>query len=402
MRIFAISPFLKHQVRAMATAATLAVTLVAQGCTPRSSVERSDAIAPSDPQGWNDTARFLSGMKGRPDGPFRRLEDTLAWQSYAARFDADWRQLQTERMRPLAAFQQRELAPVAHTGQYVFYPFSGPDVLYLTGFFPNGKVLVMAGLEPVGSLRVTKRYNAKTLERELSGWRQSVSSIFERSFFVTREMDSEFRGRVADGLLPMLLLLLERSGYSIDAVQYGQLSPSGEFGPEPSADPPIRKHKAVQIRFHRGSESTNRTLYYFSTDLGPAFDKNPAFARFLDGLGTPDTLVKSAQFLLHWGMCSGLRRYILEKSNLILQDDTGIPYSYFLKPGWQVHLYGEYSAPVKPFRHLYQKDLALAFQDPAKVRPLGFSLGYGAGLRPSSMILAIRTQPPVRTASRRD
>ncbi len=301
-------------------------------------------------------------------------------------------------MKPVDAFQKRELGPIQHTGQYVFYPFSGPDVLYLTHFFPTGKVMVMAGLEPVGSLRVTQRYNAKTLDRELNGWKQSVSSIFERSFFVTSEMDSEFRGRVADGLLPMILLLLERSGDSIEQVDYGQLSANGKFGPEEQTNPPTRKHKAVRIRFHGVSDSTRRTLYYFSTDLGPAFEKNPSFARFLDSLGTPDTMVKSAQFLLHWRMCSGVRHYILAKSNLILQDDTGVPYSYFQNAAWQVQLYGEYSAPIKPFKRLYQKDLAQAFKDGSKVRPLGFSLGYGAGRRPSSLILAVRAQAPDRSS----
>jgi hypothetical protein len=384
--------FHKQQIRVTLCAALLAATLLPQGCTPRASDSRPEATGSVEAQRWNDTARFLSGMKGRADGPFRALEDTAAWKAYAAEFDTNWNQLQAEQLRPVRAFQKRELASLHAAGQYVFYPFSGPDILYLTGFFPEGKVMVMAGLEPVGSLRVTQRYNAKTLDRELAGWKKSVASIFERSFFVTSEMDSEFRGRVADGLLPMLLLLLERSGNTIDHVEYGQLSASGEFGIEQQTDPPVRKHKAVRIQFHRGNESAGRTLYYFSTDLGPAFEKNPAFSRFLTSLGTPDTLVKSAQFLLHWEMCRGLRRYILDKSNLVLQDDTGVPYSYFKNSAWQVRLYGEYSAPVKPFTHLYQKDLAAAFQDSSRVRPLGFSLGYGAGRRPSSLILAVRTQ----------
>ena len=400
MCIPGIIPIRKHKNRMAVCAVLMALTLAAEGCTPRAAENRPTAAGSVEAQGWNDTARFLSGMKGRADGPFRALEDTTSWKAYAAEFNSNWNQLRTEQLQPVTDFQKRELASIQHTGQYVFYPFSGPDVLYLTRFFPEGKVMVMAGLEPVGSLRVTQRYNAKTLGRDLDGWKQSVSSIFERSFFVTREMDSEFRGRVADGLLPMLLLLLERSGYTIEHVQYGQLSQSGEFGPEEQTDPPVRKHKAVQIHFHRGNETTSRTLYYFSTDLGPAFEKNPAFGRFLDSLGTPDTLVKSAQFLLHWGMCSGLRRYILDKSNLVLQDDTGVPFSYFQNAAWQVRLYGEYSAPVKPFKRLYQRDLAEAFQDPSRVRPLGFSLGYGAGRRPSSMILAIRAQAPARTASR--
>ena len=345
-------------------------------------------------------ARFLGGLKGRPDGPFQKLEETSAWTSYAAEFDASWKQLETEQLHAVDAFQQRELAPLQPRGQFVFYPFSGPDVLYLTKFFPEGKTMVMAGLEPVGNLRATERFKQQTLDRELAGWRQSVSTIFERSFFVTREMDSEFHGRVADGLLPMLLMLLERTGHSVEDVQYGRLSDAGEFLPEQQSEQLVRKHKAVRIRLHRGDEMTSRTLYYFVTDLGPAFEKNPAFSRFLDSLGTPDTLVKSASFLLHWRMCSAMRRYILDKSNLILEDDTGVPYSYFQNAAWKVRLYGEYSAPVKPFKRLYQKDLAAAFQDTARVKPLGFSLGYGFGRRPSSMILAIRSQASLRAASK--
>jgi len=342
-------------------------------------------------------ARFLGGLKGRPDGPFHELEETAAWKSYASEFDASWSQLEKDQLRAVETFQQRELAPIHPRGQYVFYPFSGPDVLYMTKFFPEGRTMVMAGLEPVGNLRSSSRFKPENLDRELAGWRKSVSTVFERSFFVTREMDSEFHGRVADGLLPMLLMLLERTDHTVEDVEYGSLSSAGEFMPEQPSDQPVKKHKAVRVRFHRGTETESRTLYYFVTNLGPAFEKDPSFARFLDSQGTPDTMVKSASFLLHWRMCSAMRRYILQKSNLILEDDTGVPYAYFRNSNWQVHLYGQYSAPVKPFKRLYQKDLAAAFNDPSLVRPLGFSLGYGYGLRPSSMILAIRNQA---TASR--
>ena len=85
-----------------------------------------------------------------------------------------------------------------------------------------------------------------------------------------------------------------------------------------------------------------------------------------------------------------MRKYVIENSNLILQDDTGVPFHYLQPPQWQVSLYGEYSRPDRPFRKLYQADLAEAFQDPSRVRELGFSLGYGSGRRPSSMILARR------------
>jgi hypothetical protein len=110
----------------------------------------------------------------------------------------------------------------------------------------------------------------------------------------------------------------------------------------------------------------------------------------VDHQGKFDTLVKSGSFLLHWKQCEELRNFILAKSNLILEDDTGVPYHFFKEPEWKVTLYGEYSTPDRPFKSQYQADLAKAFQDPAKVKELGFSLGYGAWRRPSSLILAKR------------
>jgi hypothetical protein len=194
-----------------------------------------------------------------------------------------------------------------------------------------------------------------------------------------------------------MLLLLARTGYVIEQVRCGRIDDSGEFVPVGPGKAVTRRHEGVEVSFRSLSEAKSRKLFYFSINLGPEFDRNPRFVRFLGRRGTPDTLIKSASFLLHWKMCAGLRKYILENSNLILEDDTGVPFRYFRSSDWQVQLYGEYSPPDRPFRRQYQNDLAEAFQDRARVRSLGFSLGYGYGRRPSSMILARRKLPRALT-----
>ena len=104
-------------------------------------------------------------------------------------------------------------------------------------------------------------------------------------------------------------------------------------------------------------------------------------------------LLKSASFLPHWRMCDSIRNYILENSNLVVQDDTGVPFRDFEASKWDVRLFGAYSHPDRPFQREYQRDLAKAFQAKANVRELGFSLGYGAGRRSSSLMLAQRIRP---------
>jgi hypothetical protein len=375
--------------------------MLVRGCANQNGfAERADRTN-RDPAG-DDAARFLAGLRGRPDGWFAGLERTPAWQAYASRLDRVWSDLEQHQFQPVREFQKRELSAIHSNSSFLFYPFSGPDVLYPRLFFSNCRLVVMAGLEPVGSLRALYSYREGNIQSALRGWSQSLSSLFCRSFFVTGEMDREFRGRVADGLLPMILLLLARGGHRIDQIVYGRLSPAGEFVAEGDSTPGAERlpDAGIEIAFHRESEATTRTLYYFSTDLAKGFGQDPRFALFLRRLGSSDTLIKSASFLPHWRMCDAIRDFILQHSNLILQDDTGVPFRQLEALNWDVQLFGKYSRPDRPFQREYQPDLAKAFDVKASVRQLGFSLGYGAGRRPSSLMLARRTAatlPPNRT-----
>jgi hypothetical protein len=360
---------------------------------------RTPEDAPSSPEIpvalCNDTANFLAGLKGRPDGAFHGLEETHAWQNYSAEFDKDWEKSEVHQFQAVDAFQKRELAPLKTNSTYMFYPFSGPDILYAQHFFPNARLTVFAAREPLGDMLQPSYYKPSNIDKELAGWRAGISSLFDRTFFVTSEMDQQFHGKVHNGILPLMLLLLVRNGNVIDYVRYGRLGDNGDFIPEP-ANVPI--HHGVEIHYRHPSETQSRILYYIKTDLAIPFDKEPAFSRFLTRQGRPDTLVKSASFLLHWAPFTAIRKYILENSNLILQDDTGVPY-HMLKPKeWQVELFGEYSHPDKPFTSEWQTDLAEAFKEPGRVKQLGFILGYGSHRRPSSMMLATRIAPPAAPA----
>jgi hypothetical protein len=367
-------------------AAVLALAIVClAGCERKTKAPEKQAAA--SPR-FEDTALFLAGLPGRANGPFHAAEQTPAWRKYSDEFSKTWEHAQTEQFQAVDAFQHRELATLNTNSSFIFYPFSGPDILYAYHFFPNAKTYVLAGLERVGSMRNPEDYT-KDIDKQMNNWSQALASIFNRSFFVTREMDSQFHGRVANGLLPMLLLLMARSGDVIDSVRYGHLDDNGTWVPED--DNPDVRHMGAEIRFHKSNENAPRLLYYFSTRLDFAFGENPAFERFLLNQGKPDTLIKSASFLLHWKMCAAIREYILKNSSLILEDDTGVPYAYLQNAVWKVSLFGEYSKPDRPFRKEYQKDLAKAFDQRSNVRPLGFSIGYGSGRRPSSLILAVRS-----------
>ena len=267
----------------------------------------------------------------------------------------------------------------------------------MTGFYPGRKTYVMVGLEPAGNLPTPETFKPADMVNEVKAWTTGVRSIFKRSFFVTSEMDAQFRGRVADGLLEPICLLLARSGYTIEGIRHGNLTEEGAFveidrsvAPELNAKGKPVKPMGVEVTVRKGADGDSQKIYYFSKELDEKFKTKPGFSRFLLSLGQPDTLIKSAQFIMHWPGMGALRTQILETSRTIVEDDTGVPYKYFKAPQWEVRLFGKYSAPDKPFKTWYQADLAKAFDDPTKVTALGLQLGYGAWRRPSSLILATR------------
>jgi len=332
----------------------------------------------------DDTARFLAGLPVPQGSPFYATEQSPEWNKYSSAMQTEWSETDKNQFALVDAFQQRELARL-HSHNFVFYPFSGPDVLYMMRFFPGSRVYVMCGLEPLGALPTPETfttyqdYKFKYLEGVTRG-------IFRRSFFVTKDMKDTLQGGVANGAVPVICLLLARSGMSIDQLRFGRLDDTGRFV---EVDRNSAEATGIELSFH-GELRTIETLYYFRSDLGAPFATNLAVQRFLDRLGTPDTFIKSASFLMHSDDFSAIRGYILAKSNLVLQDDSGIPYRYFKQAGWKVELFGQYSEPDKSFKNMRQQDLASDFSDPAKVKPLGFPIGYGSHRRPSSMMLAIR------------
>ncbi|MGB8960043.1 MAG: hypothetical protein WCC00_13620, partial [Candidatus Aminicenantales bacterium] len=120
--------------------------------------------------------------------------------------------------------------------------------------------------------------------------------------------------------------------------------------------------------------------------------------RLLARLERMTTFVKSGSYLLHWNDFSTVRRFILDRSLFVLQDDTAVPYRFFKDGGWQVRLFGRYATPVKDFTNVEQPDLRKAYEDGASsVSPLPFHFGYRWRTQIDNLLLAKRPRRPYKT-----
>ncbi len=348
----------------------------------------------------DDAGRFIAGLPGSAGSPFTALETTEAWQDHRRLLDDAWSKAENPLINGLRAFQKEELNDSELRNSPVFYPFGGPDALTLTLGFPQSPVYIMVGLEPAGTLPSASQMKSKDIAKYLAANRETVDSELSRSFFVTREMDRQFRGQVTDGLLLPILHLLVRTHDTILGFRYVRLDEQGETI-DRAADykaPTRYGNKGVEIEFRAEADQSLHRLYYFSVNLSDErLTENHPFLAYLSRLQGTTTLLKATSYLTHQREFSVIRDRILTNSAAILQDDSGIPYRRFQTGDWKVQLYGEYNRPYGSFRPFEQPDLRKAYEAGAK--PLPLRLGYGYSKVASNLLLARRVKPAPDLAS---
>jgi len=344
----------------------------------------------------DDTARFLAGMPGSTGSAFSAMEADPAWQEHRQLMDAAWAKADEKLIHGLQEFQQSELSAPPLDHQELFYPFSGPDALTPTMCFPHVPTYFFVALEPAGTLPKQSDLEKKKAADYLGAIRTTVASELGKSFFVTREMDRQFRGQVTDGLLVPMLLLLVRTEHTILGYKFERIDEQGHIVERPGGAPVEAKYanKGFVVEFSTDGDKSIHRLYYFSVNLdNPHLKGNAGFMTYATGMPPHTTMLKATSYMTHHDEFSMVRDLVINHSAAVFQDDSGMPYHLFTPDQWTVQLYGEYTKPYEPFEYMVQPDLRKAYLA-GGVKPLPMRLGYGFGKVTSNLLLAQRLPAP--------
>jgi len=333
----------------------------------------------------NDAVRFVAGMPvEHKEGKLYGLTQTAEWKEHSKNMDQIWNSF-LQSAPKVMAFSQSELGEVNSKYKTLFYPFGGPDYLFSNTFFPDMDTYFLIGLERAGSAVKVKHPSTATYHL----YQNAVSDILNLSFFRTKDMKVELSNDTIDGVVPIISMLMARSGRRIISIEHKRINNEGEIvGTNEDGTPVNDRSKLVEIKFFKQGTNKLQTLYFLSTDLSNGgLSGNKPLMAYIDKLDNATTacFIKSASYLMHTTYFSMIRDAILTHVSAIMQDDSGIPWRFYDQSKWDIQLYGSFSEPISMFEKYPQPDLRDAYQT-SQPKPINFRIGYA---RQSNLQLSI-------------
>ncbi len=324
----------------------------------------------------NEQARFLSGLRVPAGSVLEPLQHVPEYLDHTRAYATMWRKFDDRYFGKMRAFAAAQIAPRTGSPQALYYTFSGPDFINAYALFPDVPVYILVGLEPIGSIVPPEQLDAARIKAGLENLRKSTAVTLQFSFFITKDMKIDFEQTDFKGVLPILESFIALGG--------GQILGVDSFSPD-------RAFPGVRIRFQKAPGAAEQTVYYFQADLSnDGLKAHPALLEWMGRFQPAVAYLKAASYLMHEAYFSRVRDFLLTKSSVIVQDDSGIPLRAFLGSGpWQLAFFGTYTGVLDLFKKYLQIDLGQAYQA-SGAAPLPFGTGYKWKLGESNLMIAVR------------
>jgi hypothetical protein len=341
-------------------------------------------------------ARFLAGLPVDTSSPFDRLTKSKSYVRHMDKMNEYWDRVEKGNISKITPWRAQYIDPHFDRGT-VLYPLSGGDFINMYTFYPRARRYIMLSREPEGKIPDLFALNESQLSRGLQSIRSCIWSIASVNYFVTRAMRAEMKNPYLGGTLPVYLIFASRLGLTITNVEPVGISKEGllftiaQDGTIKGEQPAVTGNR---ITFTVPGSTTSSELIYLSMYITPqSMDPSTATGKYLSSFSGLSVIIKSAVYLLHQAAYETFVTALLQRTNMLIEDDSGIPFRYIHPDVFSVKLFGTFTTPVR-LKEIpnppQQPDLAEAIKN--NTSPIPFSFGYGVLRkdRQSHLILAIR------------
>ncbi len=378
---------------------------VMTGPEPRSLVlERPALPSPVHSSRWQEQALLLAGQSLPPESPFYELSLCLSFRRHAAAMDVFWDQVRKDSLNEMIPWRKRNV-PRELARNPVVYPLSGADYLNAYALFPEAPQYLFIALESPGVLPDLYRMTEREREQGLAAIRRAVATVASVNYMKSKILRKEMSNAYMPGTLPVFLLLAAGLGHTVEEVHPVILDAAGNMLDSEWAtdNPALRKGRraeapgvihGLRMVIRDPASQQSKTVMYLQVRLREeAVGLGTREGRFLRKIHNCNTIFKAAVYLLHDDDYEAVRRFVLDRSDLILQDDSGLPYRFFRAEDWEEHLFGTYTR-IPPLGGIpnppQQPLLARRFRE--RSEPLTFPYGYGVlqGKGKSNLMLFVK------------
>ena len=301
-----------------------------------------------------------------------------------ARADELWKIYQASIGAPMMKWAESEIAFKA--GGTVFYPFSGPDFVTVSSLFPDADRYIMVAMQSGGAPAQLAVMPAPRQQAFQAKFLREWAKFSRLGFFRTDDLNEDLRDKQAYiGTTTILMTFAHYMGYTVKDVYPIVLdAASGNF---------VRAEqgpwKSVRLILSRSGRTSS--IDYVSVDLSDGYLSQAQPMRdWLSKQSSHPVLLKAASHLLQESYFSILRDMIVANAPMVVQDETGLNYTFLEKIG-KVQLYGGFLYPHELFNRNKQASLAQAYKAANDVKPLPFGFSYNKSAERRSVQVVKRT-----------
>lgn len=366
------------------------------GCRPETGLSNTDSRyddirIPKTKNGFRDTAIFLGALPSGNNVSWHGLTETHQYEAYKKSVERSWENFFKPNLSRIEGWTSSNL-PSRYV-KTIFYPFSGPDILNPLAFYPESRDIIMFGLEPTGGIPDLTSMPRQKILPGLNELLPAINFMLDHAFFITTEMEKSVGKTPLSGITAIMVFFLARGGYQVMDINLVHIDEKGKL--LRGEGMPVKGClNGVEIIFFRNNASQPKRVRYFQINIADGSPQLGRFSEWLRGQSPFSTIIKSASYLMHNSNFSAIRDIVLSHSSSILQDDSGIPYTYLKKnKDWEIRLFGKYHRPLPVFKERYQveleKDLADTTGEPL---PFVYGYGYGYGDMTYHLLLATRRE----------
>jgi hypothetical protein len=288
----------------------------------------------------------------------------------------------------------------------VVYPFGGGDLASALATFPEAAEITTISLEPAGDVRPVDQLAPDRLAHELAVHRAHLERLFEKAHSRTDNLEKESKAGLP-GEIVFALAALAISGAEPVSLRYFRLNPDGSIAYVTPADVEAAARKprdlrtlfdSAELRFRASADpgASVQVLRHISYNLDDAHLKaDPALLAYLGAKGTVSAMTKAATHLLWNANFSLIRSWLLDHTDWMVSDSTGIPPRFAEPAGFVQDTYGTFTGPA-PFGlpdGRSAQDLKRLFSSQPQ-RELPFRYGYPDKDGHAHMIVTRRVSRP--------